>query len=270
MPNTLVNLDGAWQLAGFDGYGQLITDPELPGALPSFTWLDAQVPGSVYLDLMHAGWIADIYAGRNTLAARWVEDDYWYYRRTFTAPTLKPGQHCFLVADGLDLDAVVYLNHRSLAEHHNMFRPLRVDLTPHLKPGDNELILRLNSGRLRAADRRGGDYNLEVTATATKRMHLRKPQFGARWDWAPRLLNVGICGGVRLEVCETARLDAVVVTPERTDDFTAATLHVRAHVENLSTAPAALTLRATVQPGGEGLRWNKPHGTVRFEATVSR
>ncbi len=250
MSNTIVKLDGTWQLAGFDGYGQLITDIELPGALPSFRWLAAEVPGSVYLDLARAGWIADVYADCNTLAARWVEDDYWFYRRTLTAPALQPGQRCFLVADGLDLDAVVYLNRRSLAEHHNMFRPLRVELTPHLKPGENELILRLNSGRLRTSDRRGGDYNLEVTAVATKRMHLRKPQFGARWDWAPRLMNVGICGGVRLEVCQTARLDAVVVTPELSDDCAAATLHVQGHVENLTNAPVELTLRATAQPGG--------------------
>ncbi|MFQ5805965.1 MAG: hypothetical protein ACE5I3_05900 [Phycisphaerae bacterium] len=243
MPNQIVALDGTWSLCGFDGYGRTIDARELPQSLDNLAWIDAVVPGSVYLDLKRAGWIDDIYAGCNTLAARWVELNYWFYRRRFDAPAVSRASRCFLVCNGLDLDAIVYLNGKVVGEHHNAFRALRIDVTDQLTAKDNELIVRVDSGLLGAADRRGGDYNLDVTAIASKRAHLRKPQFACRWDWAPRLMNVGIGKGVRLEVCELARLAYVVITPALSDDHQRAVLRVRALVENVTDRDQTLALR---------------------------
>ncbi len=82
----MIDLNGPWKLGGFDGYGQMLPERRLPEALDHLAWIDATVPGSVDLDLMRAGWIGDIYAGCHTLAAQWVEQHYWFYRRRFDAP----------------------------------------------------------------------------------------------------------------------------------------------------------------------------------------
>jgi beta-mannosidase len=250
MPNEHVSLDGTWEVSHFDGYGTFLDDPSLPQALGNLRFLPAAVPGSVYLDLMRAGWLPDLYAGCNTLAARWVEQDYWYYRRTFSMPDLN-GRRCQLVLDGLDLNAIVYLNNQLVGRHQNAYRPFRADITERLRPTDNELIIRVESGLLANADRRGGDYNLETTATLTKRAWLRKPHYACRWDWSPRLMNVGLTGGAALELCGPARLADVVIIPVLNDDLTRAELHVRAHVENLTKGPLPLTLTARLDAGGD-------------------
>jgi len=244
-----IDLGGQWKLCGFDGYGRNMDDRSLPEALTSLVWIDAEVPGSVYLDLMRAGWIDDVYTGCNTLAARWVEQHYWYYRRLFDAPAAASGHRCFLVFEGLDLDGLIFLNGQVIGEHHNAFRPCRIDVTGQLRERDNELIVRIDSGLISAADKRGGDYYLETTAMMSKRAHLRKPQFACRWDWSPRLMNVGIGGGVRVEVCDPARIDQVVITPDLDDDHGAARLHVRALVENVTEHAQPLSLRCRLADG---------------------
>lgn len=40
---------------------------------------------------------------------------------------------------------------------------------------------------------------------------LRIPQYMAGWDWGPRLLTVGICGRVDLQICGIARVDGLRV-----------------------------------------------------------
>ncbi len=268
-PLTL-DLNGRWELAGFDGYGQTLGDTALPAGLPNLLWIDAEVPGSVHRDLMRAGWLPELYADCHTLAARWVEDDYWFYRRRFDVPEPPGDRRAYLVLEGLDLDAVVYLNGAVVGEHHNVFRPLRIDVTGRLRPRDNELIVRLDSGKLLASDRRGGDYNLELTAAATKRAWLRKPQYGCRWDWSPRLMNVGLGGGVRLELCATARLDAVVVTPELSGDRSRGAFRVRALVENVTGRARPLTLRVRRTDDGPEIQTTAvmPPGAGELRATL--
>jgi beta-mannosidase len=211
-----LQLDGPWQLCGFDGYGERIDAEHLPEALANLPWIDAQVPGSVYRDLMRAGWIADVYADCNSLAAQWVETHYWYYRTTFARPDGDANTACHLVLDGLDYAALIFLNGTCVGRHANAFRPWRADVTGLLRTGENELTVRLDCGLFRAADLRGGDCNLEVTALTTKRAYLRKPQYTFRWDWSPRLISVGIGRPARLEVFNALRLDDVAVSADAT------------------------------------------------------
>lgn len=247
--NALLALDGPWELAGFDGYGERIDARTLPAGMPNFQWIPATVPGSVYRDLARAGWLGDVHAGCNSLAAQWVERQYWYYRTRFRAPDGAAATRWWLVLAGLDLDALIFLNGGCIGAHHNFFRPCRIEVTTALVPGDNELLIRLDAGLLRAADRCGGDYHLEVTALESKRPHLRKPQFGARWDWAPRLLNVGIGGGAWLEGAERVRVDDWSVAPLCTAD--SAAFRARAWVDVLAASPQAVRLEIRDTASGD-------------------
>src|SRR5512132_2530122 len=106
-----LDLNGSWQLRWADGQrGRLeyanrdTTDPARE--------IEAIVPGEVHLDLWRAGLIADPYVGTNCLAARWVEEMLWAYRREFDAPgealALAGGARAWIVFEGLDLFAAVF------------------------------------------------------------------------------------------------------------------------------------------------------------------
>jgi len=247
---TIVLRDG-WQLACFDGYGQFVTDHSLPEVLGHLVWIPARVPGSVYADLARAGWIADVRQGCNSLAAQWVEHQYWFYRCHFDGTAYveaaRRGARCILHLDGLDGVAVVYANGHEVAQHANAFRPLWVDITDRLRAGQNELIIRLESGLVECADRRHGDYHLEVSALTTKRALLRRPQFLARWDWAPRLFGVGIGAPACLHMCDSIWLDQVVITPDLDHNLRRAHLRVRCYVRNVTDRPQHAGIRAQVQ-----------------------
>ncbi len=174
---------------------------ELPGSYDERGWLDATVPGEVHLDLMRHGILDDVYVGINVFKARWVEECVWHYRRTFDAPPEALSERTILRFDGIDLTSIIYLNGREIARHNNAFTPCLVDVTGKLKPTDNELLVRVESGLYDVCERPIREL---YTATATvdvllhKRVWMRKVQSQTEWDWSPRLLNVGLFGDVSL------------------------------------------------------------------------
>lgn len=266
-----IDLNGQWALRWYDGERgprdckMLETDEDRRRAIP------ATVPGSVHLDLIAAGWIKEPCDGLNVLDCRWVEECYWYYRRTFDAPALKPGQKAFLVFEGLDLGASILLNNKEVGSHANAFHPCRIDVTASLVKGANALVVRLDSGIFHAMDRSADGYGVNPSSRLTKRPWLRKPQFSSNWDWSPRLMNVGIHGDVRLEIVEAFRFDQVSVLTEVSEDYSAGTVTARMHLEGLEEKPVKATLRVEVVEAGvaSSAEVEIRKGVCRVEAKVT-
>jgi beta-mannosidase len=247
MPRT-IDLRGPWQLSWNDGQrGDRVSTLHAKDAVP-VTALNATVPGEVHDELVRHGLLADPRVGLNGLAARWVEEMFWLYRRTFRAPRLTAGERAWLVFEGLDLAAVVYLNGKEVGRHANAFLPCRLDVTQALAAGENVLVVQLESGLFHAADRSADGYGVTPDHRLTKRPWLRKSQCSHAWDWSPRLLNVGIHKPVRLEIARTARLDGVVALAEVSEDLATGKLTVRAFVEGLADKPGRATLDVTLAP----------------------
>ncbi len=264
-----LRLSGPWRLRGFDGqHGQpeqfCGEQAEERGSI------EARVPGEVHLDLERAGLLGDCNVGLNVQAARWVEEQVWVYRTRFEAPAEAAGQRSWLVFEGLDLAAVVYLNGQEVGRHENAFTPCRVEVTGKLRAGVNTLAVRLESGLYTVSDKPGAGYNPALDHRLHKRSWLRKPQYTFSWDWSPRLVNVGIWRPVHLEWCDTARLAAVTTWPELAADHRRATLHVRAFVENVREASLAAVLRVRCRETGAVVeeRIDLPPGDSRHEAAV--
>lgn len=200
IPLTSVDLDGEWLLRWSDGCrgGQLEhADKPLSDAS---RWIVGRVPGDVHLDLEREGLIQDVRVGLGALQARWVEEMWWSYRRTFTVDEAVRSARAWLVFDGLELQARIILNGIEVGRHGNALRPCRLDVTQALVVGENVLVVHVESGLFEVADKPAGPY---MGGGFDQRLHKRhwmrrvQSQFG--WDWAPRLLNVGIAGAVRLE-----------------------------------------------------------------------
>jgi beta-mannosidase len=245
-----LSLNGTWQLTWAEGDPLIPPEHFMGAVVKGRRMLPARVPAPIHQVLMEAGLVEDPTVGMNSLKARWVEEQYWVYRLTFTAPEEAPEQRAELLFDRLEYDALVLLNGEAIGRHATAFRPARFDVTGKLRPGENLLVVRIDAGLQAVADRSAADYTRSAgIELLTKRHWHRKPQYQSGWDWNPRLMNVGILGDVRLEWRAAPRLDQVAVFALPDEDYTAATVHVRAFVEN-KAGEVAGTLRARIVETG--------------------
>ncbi|MEK7765985.1 MAG: hypothetical protein AAB368_07075, partial [bacterium] len=270
-------LDGTWKLCWGDGTrGRLGYVPEFTrhGKFDASRYLDARVPGEVHLDLVRAGWIADPYVRGNVLAARWVEECLWTYRREFSPPAALrqaqgKGVRSWLVFEAMDLAAAVFLNGAEVGRHANAFRPCRLDVSGKLKAGRNVVQVVLDAGLYHAGDKPGQGYGGGEDSKLHRRHWLRQTQSQFSWDWSPRLMNVGLRGRVRLEwTADPVRVDALVPLVEVAPDLASATVRVRLFAEGLRAAPVRGRLDVEVAGRKASVPVEVKPGLHAVEATV--
>ena len=239
-----LDLNGTWKVRWSDGMRGRPEYANKPQTDPD-RYIDAQVPGEIHLDVWKAGWIADPYVGTNCLAARWVEECVWSYRREFNAPADALKRRSWLIFEGLDLVAKIVLNGEEIGTHNNFFYPCRIEVTGKLKKDRNVLAVHLDSGLFDVSDKPAESYGMHLDQRLHKRHWLRKPQFQFSWDWSTRLINVGIHGPVRLEwTGERVRIDQLVPLAELTSDLNTGKIRARLFVEGLGKKPVRGTLTA--------------------------
>jgi beta-mannosidase len=247
--STVVDLNGTWELSWQDGERGPARRPgvlERADARPRQTFT-ARVPGEVHLDLMAAGVIGDPAVGTNCLAARWVEEAVWVYRRTFAAPALRHGERAYLRFDRIELAAVVRLNGAEVGRHDDAFLPACFDVTDRLRAGENLVVVETESGLFAVAERPWEGWGVNNSARLTKRHWLRTVQSSASWDWSQRLLNVGITGGVCLEVAGGVRVDGWATFSELDASLGAGSVTARVFVEGLDDAVVGGLLSVEVE-----------------------
>ncbi|MFD1315196.1 glycoside hydrolase family 2 protein [Namhaeicola litoreus] len=142
----------------------------------SFNWSFAKVPGDVYTDLWRAGRIEDPHFGRNSLKAKWVPENEWWYKRQFDVPKEMYKKHIQLVFDGVDYACDVWLNGKFLGTHEGMFSKFKFDVSDtirfeSLRFGTNVLMVRLHPAPRRYSQVAGrkpawhGDYWVSLPPT---------------------------------------------------------------------------------------------------------
>jgi beta-mannosidase len=249
--SSIIDLNGIWSLRWSDGQrggpaSRLFdSQPDLSRALP------AQVPGEIHHDLIRAGLLAEPTVGLNVLAARWVEETIWQYRRTFLAPGVAPGERAFLAFETLDLAATIYLNGQEVGRHANAFYPCRLEVTDRLVEGENALVVVIEAGLFRVGDRPATGYGMSPDSALHKRNWLRKTQSSFGWDWSPRLLNVGIRGDVTLEICAGARFETLVALAELSPDLAQGTVTGRVFVDGLAEGEQQGVLKVGIAETGQ-------------------
>ncbi|HOA75060.1 MAG TPA: hypothetical protein PK458_18360 [Phycisphaerae bacterium] len=265
-----ISLNGTWGLTYAEGLP--LNDPGhyTAAELRGRRLMPARVPAPIHQVLIEAGRLEDLNIAMNSLKARWVEEQFWIYRHTFTAPAEARRQSAWLVFDRLEFEAEIWLNGESLGAHANAHRPARFDVTGKLREGDNLLVVKLSTGMHSAADKPAGEYWSHAIEMLTKRVWLRKPAYQCGWDWNCRLMNVGILGDVRLEWADTVRLDDVSVFAVVSPDLSKATLHVRGTVEVRGGESRTATVKVNVPAARaeSSVRLELQPGENRFEVTV--
>ncbi len=229
-----IDLNGEWKARWTDGQRGRAEYAEREST-DSARYIPAQVPGEIHLDIMKQGWIDDPCAGTNCLAARWVEECIWSYRRFFDVPESATKGAAWLCFQQHDHIATIVLNGEKIGEHCNYFYPCRLDVTGKLKPGRNLLTVHLDGGLFHVAEKPFEGWGVRLDATLHKRHWLRKPQCQFSWDWATRLINIGISGNVHLEwSADPVRMDMFVPLTTLSADLQTGTVRARLFIEGLT------------------------------------
>jgi len=163
-----------WQIKGWlgDEWRWYVNKPwDMPG------WIPARVPGSVLDDLVRAGELPDLYHGRNSRLAEWVENRTWVYRTRLTGPAR-------VRFEGVDHEATVFVDGEASARHEGAFTPFEVEVPE----GERLLAVAVHAAPVS-----------EPQVGFTSKVKVHKSRMGYGWDFCPRLVHQGIWRPVTLE-----------------------------------------------------------------------
>jgi len=216
------------------------------------TWMPATVPGGVHTDLLNLGRIPDPFVGDNELDVMWVAETDWDYSLTFSpSAEILQGENIFLVADGLDTIATVYINAHKLGEVNNQFRQWQWEIKDKLIAGENTLRIEFSGPSTYVTHLQQQRRMKGVSQAIEGGPHMRKApcQFG--WDWGPMLPPIGIWKDIRLEARGIARLQDIHIRQTHHDG--AITLQAWLELERWQPGALQAFLKVT-DPNGKVLQ----------------
>ena len=228
-----LSLNGPWTL-------------DIPGS--AFTAVPAEVPGSVYHDLLAAGRIPDpFYRDNETEALKLMEYDFHYSRAFQADGELLDCGAVLLRCEGLDTLAAVYINGAEAGRADNMHRTWEFDVKDLLREGENNIAVHFASPTKFIRESYAADP-ADGTADAMEGFpSLRKAHCMFGWDWGPRLPDAGIWRDISLLGVDTARIRDVLVKQFHEDGRAA--LEIDTHITRLTDAPAEVRVSVTAPDG---------------------
>lgn len=166
--------------------------------------VDAQIPGNFELDLMRHEKIEDPFVGDNILKLRKYETSHVFYSLKFDYEG-GADENTYLVFEGIDTVAAIYLNGTKIGASENMFLSHEFAASS-LKKGENELFVHIYPVVLEArkydmaAFENGLDYNGEAQV-------YRKAAHTFGWDICPRIVSAGLWRPVSLVQKKERRIE---------------------------------------------------------------
>ena len=178
-------------------------------------WHEAQVPGTVYTDLLRDGLIEDPFWRENELKTFALMEKDYEYRRSFTlqAEDLKVDA-AILRCEGLDTLYTLEINGKELGRADNMHRTWEWDALPLLREGENEIRVAFDSPLRYVAAENEKRPCWQTTDATPGFPHIRKAHCQFGWDWGPRLPDAGIWRDISLRMVTGARLPNVLILQE--------------------------------------------------------
>lgn len=205
-----IDLNSVWELGYCDsGSSNFENQPEYTLACP--------VPGDVHIPFIENGMIKEPLKDLNGFDCRWLEEKEFWYRTHFTVSEENKSARKLLTFEGLDCDADIYLNGKHIGSHNNSFVEIIFDVTETAVTGENELVVRIDSGCHSVRNKPLEDMSRMWNSEQPYRAWMRKPQFVYGWDWTIWLETCGIWKSVYLDCYESAHIADVYVHPENTD-----------------------------------------------------
>ena len=179
-----------------------------------YTAVPASVPGNFELDLFEAGLAPDPYFGQNPFGYQQYENRHLFYYTYFDSDFCGD-ENTFLVFDGIDTVADIFLNGEFIGHTENMFVSHEFNVK-NLKEKDNELIVHIYPATIYARK-----YELKPMHNAMRynyeSLALRKAPSMYGWDIMPRFVSGGIWKKVRLVQRPKERIEQFYIYTTSTD-----------------------------------------------------
>ncbi|MGD0868390.1 MAG: discoidin domain-containing protein [Bryobacteraceae bacterium] len=236
---------GAWRLQRDSlvaAAGDAISKP----AFDDRDWVVATVPSTVLSSYWNSGALPDPNYADNQLT---VSDSFFYadfwYRNEFVAPPAA-GKRQWLIFEGIDWKAGVFLNGETLGRMEGGFQRGRFDVTGKLRAGaKNALAVRIEKN---ATPGSVHEKTFDSPGLNGGALGADNPTYHASvgWDWIPTIRgrNTGIWAGVHLETAGDVTIeDPFVSTLLPLPDISRAEVAVEAVLRNSADAPVSGTLR---------------------------
>src|SRR5579859_7655973 len=213
-------------------------------------WMPATVPGTALTTMIDRGIYPDPDYGLNNLAIpeSLNKQDYWY-RAEFRVPKSSRDQHLTLTCEGINYEAAVWLNGKSLGSIKGAFIRGTFDVTDSVN-ADKENVLAI---KVSPPPHPGIPQEQSIKGGPGENggiMCLDGPTFVATegWDWVPAIRDrdTGIWQPVTLTATNVVKIgDPQVVTSLPLPDTSRADVEITVPLENLSNAPVNGTLQAS-------------------------
>lgn len=218
-----MSLNGKWQMQilGDNVFG-ITNEPIL-----------AQIPGSVYGNLLNQNLISNPYYRMNELDALKLMENDFLFTTTFSL-TQEQLESDFLLLrmEGIDTLADIYVNDIYLGHAENMHRIWEFALEDTARAGENELRVEIFSPTRYIREENEKVFTGGSTDSMKGFPHLRKAHCMFGWDWGPRLPDAGIFREVSVLYGKKARLEQVCVTQRWTPDQKEVQLHYDVTIED--------------------------------------
>ena len=244
-------LNSGWEMSEADqltASGESIFNPKLNTS----SWYNATVPGTVLTTLVEQGVYPDPYFGLNNL---YIPDSLcrkdWWYRLEVKLPENSSGKSVWMLFNGINYKADVWLNGKMLGRIAGAFHRGEFDATPFLKsdgsnilavhifPPHNPGIPQEESSKTNAGPN-GGQLCLDGPTFISSE----------GWDWVPgiRDRNIGIWQDVRLKLTDgVSIIDPQVITDLPLPDTTSVAITIKSGVKNYSAQSQQITLTGKIE-----------------------
>ena len=177
----------------------------------------ATVPGNVHLDLFRNKLLPDPYFGLNSKKYKWVEKREWWYLKKFTVSQQYRGIQITMIFKGVDYAANFYLNGIFLGRHKGMFTPISFEIGDLLHYGEENYMV------------------VQIDPPPTNRSKTVKCQMSYGWDFAVKLVTVGIWDDVFLKITDGGRIEATKIRSQLSDKFRKARVSVELKFTKVSS-----------------------------------
>lgn len=210
-------------------------------------WYNAIVPGTVLTTLVEQGVYPDPYFGLNNLA---IPDSLcrqdWWYRLSFNIPDSSSAKMIWLLFNGINYRADIWLNGKMLGQMAGAFRRGLFNATDHVKYGESNIL----AVHIKPPNNPGIPHEESLTTGAGPnggQLCLDGPTFisSEGWDWVPgvRDRNIGIWQDVRVRFTDAVTIeDPQIITDLPLPDTSSALLTVKTGLRNNSDKAQKVTL----------------------------
>ncbi|GKX32254.1 beta-mannosidase [Vallitalea longa] len=193
------------------------------------TWLNAVVPGSVYLDLLNNGKIDDPFYRDNEYKIRDLSyNDYEYTREFNISNEILKEENILLCCNGIDTIADIYINDKLVKQTINMHCTYEIDIKEYINKGSNTIRIYIHSP-LKYTEAKHAEMEISRTPHGSLPgiSYLRKAHCMFGWDWGPQLPDMGIWRDIFIKTYSKGCIDDVFITQDHKDNIVSVNINVK-------------------------------------------